>query len=276
MTAVFYSRTSLRAVHSLKFTIDYPKVPGWFLLPVWVLSEIVQIVASVGVEGAYVSHIGGLVVGLGLGVVLLMKQQPAVVRPAVVESKNDNKIDDLLEKVDWHLAVKRYGEAREVVLKILESDLKHKTALLHLFNIDKREPDSKRFQETAALVLGYLATLKGCYDIEKYFEEYLELCPSAKVQPDLLLGVAASYIHSGKTESASKLLAIILKVAPGHVSLPACLFNLAQMYRAGNKQQKAKKCLRILATKYPETNSGRKALEFLSPRLHHTFGKEEE
>ncbi len=270
---IIYGRSTLRAVHSLKYPLDYPKVPGWFLLPVWGLSELVQVVSFTGASGAYVAHIGGLLVGLGCGSVL--KQQAGTHKPVVVENRGQDKVDLLLGEVDIHLAAERCDEARELVLAVLKIEPENCLALIHLFDLDKKKPDSDRFHGTASRVLGHFSTLKRRCDIEKYFEEYLQLCPGAKVLPDLLLGVATSYVHSGKTESASRILAILLKVAPGNVGLPACLFNLAQMYRAGSQPQKAKKCLHILVAHYPETNSGRKAREFLSPQLNHTFGDED-
>lgn len=272
-----YSRSTLRAVHSLKYTLDYPKVPGWFLLPLWGLSELVQVVSFAGANGAYVAHVGGLLTGFacGAGAVLLLRQQTATHKPVVVEGNGEDKVDELLGEVDLHLAAERHDKARELVLAVLKLESENRLALIHLFDLDKKNPESDRFHSTASMVLGNFSTIKGRGDIEKYFEEYRQLCPGAKMPPDLLIGVATSYVHSGKTERASRILAILLKVAPDNVGLPACLFNLAQMYRAGNKQKRAKKCLRILAVQYPETNSGRKAKEFLSPQLHHTFGSED-
>lgn len=272
--AVLYSRSTLRAFHTFQFPVDYPNIPGWFLLPVWGLIEVVQIVLSVGGRGAYVSHILGLLLGLGFGTLCLsMKSDGRTLK--IPETKSDSKVDSLLEKVEWELSVKRRGEARKTVLQLLKIEPDNRVALAHLFNIDKSTPDSEEFCSTASSFLGQLAKTKGSYEIEEYFEEYVGLCPTATVKPEVLLSVATSYIHSGKTEAASKFLAILLKVAPDHSGLPACLFNLAQVYRAGNKQKQAKKCLRILVSKYPETNSGRKAQEFLSPQLHHTFGNDE-
>jgi membrane associated rhomboid family serine protease len=270
--AVVYSSAKLRAIHTFQFPLDYTGLPGWLFLPFWLVSEIVQIVLGTGADNVYVSHIGGLLVGLGLGMVYLKK--PEVV-PHVVEKKTVKKIDELKEKLQDELAVRRYGSAREIVLQMLKLEPENTEILTYLFNIDKNAPASEEFQATAGLFLGHLAKRKGSYDIEKYFEEYVVLCPSSTVHPDVLLAVATSYIHSGKTEPAAKYLAVLLKVAPDNGGLPACLFNLAQMYRAGDHQEQAKKCLRILCSHYPDTNSGRKAKELLSPQLNHTFNTDD-
>ncbi len=271
---VLYSRVTLRAVHSLKFSIDYPHIAGWFLLPFWMVNEIVQIYTSTGSDGVYVVHIGGLLIGLGFGLSSLARNPDAGLAP-VEAKKTVSKVDSLLEKVEWQLAVKRRSEARENVLKLLKIEPENILALAHLFNIDKNMPESDDFPVTASLFLGHLAKIKGNYDIEKYFEEYLTLCPTAKVQPDLLLGVATAYTHTGKTEAASKILVLLLKLDPDNPGLPAALFNLAQIYRAANNKEKATKCYRILCAHYPETNSGRKAKEMISPQLTFTIEGEE-
>ena len=270
---VLYSTVHLRAIHTFGFPVDYDRVPGWFLLPFWLMDEVAQVVMNTGLNHVYVVHICGLLIGLGLGAGYLKK--PDIIISHVDEKKKLNKVDGLLEKLQGELAVQRYGTAREIVLQMLQIEPDNIEILTYLFNIDKKTPALEAFRETAGLFFGHLARRKGNYDIEKYFEEYVLLCPSATVQPDVLLAVAMSYIHSGKTAPAAKYLAVLLKVAPDNAGLPSCLFNLAQMYRAGDHQDQAKKCLRILCSHYSETNSGRKAKELLSPRIEHTFNPDD-
>ncbi len=260
---LIYGRAKIKIFYSFGFYFDYARVPGWFLFPFWLGKEILQLYIDKGSNVAYMAHVGGLVSGAIIAGVYLARNENTAVA-ALAEEEHVSLVPALLEEGLHLFAELKLDEAREKMVQALEFGPVNKTALTHLFNIDKCNPRAKSFQVTAGLLLGHLAHVKGRTDIEKYYEEYMKLCPGPKVGPDILLAVASAYLHSKNTAKAAKLLSLLLKQQPRLLGLPVCLFDLALLYRAENKKKQAQQCLQILQTHYSETNCGRKAKELLT------------
>jgi membrane associated rhomboid family serine protease len=260
---VLYGRKKIKVFYSLGFYFNYAKVSAITLLPVWIGNEIFQLFYSTYSQVAYVAHIGGLASGAILGYLNL--RFFGRVSEEVFGEDPKEKIARLLEE-----ALRRIGQldmqsARPLLEQVLEIDPHNRSALTHLFNIDKLNPEDVRFHKTASELLYHLIDdSEATETLYATYKEYGRISKKLRLSLDLLFRISSSFSAHGYLEESEKIMVMLLQKRPRYQKLPTGIFRLAQAYLRQGMTQKGKKCLLTICRRYPESAESEVARRLLT------------
>ena len=144
--SLLYGKKKIKIFYSLGVYFNYTRMYAIVLLPVWIGKEFFQLFFGGPSQVAYVAHIGGLISGVVLAV-LILKLWGQVDEEVFKEDPKEG-IDSLLEIALQKIAKLDMSGARPVLEQILEKDPKNTAALIHLFkNLLNPNPSIKQPQE---------------------------------------------------------------------------------------------------------------------------------
>jgi len=259
--AIYFWRRRIRIFYSLGFYFSYARVPALALLPFWLANECIQLFMNPDSNVAYMAHIGGLLSGSGLaGINIALRGNRA--DELFREEEEKNKLEELLDKGQKKMAALDLEEARKDMTKVLKLEAEHPIALRNLYTIDKTEPHSRNFQESASNLLQLL--MKGNEeDFIAVFEEFGRLSGRIPSVPRITGKAAAIYLKKNRLPEADECIQTLITYSADQPNIPAGLMRLARAYNEDRQNQEARRCLQILATKYGESEEGRKAKKIL-------------
>ncbi len=259
---VLFGKKKIKVFYSLGFYFNYAKMSAVILLPIWVAKEIVQLLFGGVSQVAYVAHIAGLISGAVLGYINL--RFLGRVSDKVFAEDPKEKIAPLLGEALECIGRLDMQGARPLLEEVLTIDPHNRAALSHLFNIDKLKPDEDRFHNTAArLLLQCMNDDQGYEALHKVYEEYRIISKKLRLSPDLLLQITATFSSHGHIDESERIIALLLKSRPEFQKLPTGILKLAQAYLKKGMKDKGKKCLAIIARKYPQSPEARIARRLL-------------
>ena len=253
---VLYGKKKIKVFYSIGVYFNYIKAAGIILLPIWIGKEVFQLLFGACTQIAYMAHIGGLMSGALLGYLNL--RFLGKVSEDVFGEDPKEKIAPLLEE-----ALQRIGKvdmlgARPLLEQVLVIDSHNRSALTHLFNIDKLTPDVERFHQTASRLLSHLIGDKESFDrLYDTYNEYVRTAKHPRLDHDLMFQLGQIFLRQGYLKESERILAMVLKRDPGYQKLPNGILNLARVYLKKGMKEKGKKCLRIILQKYPASGESR-------------------
>jgi len=249
---VLFGKKKVNIFYSLGFYFNYVKVPAIILLPIWIGNELYQLFFSGISQVAYVAHIGGLAGGALLGFISL--KFPVILDKNIFKEDPKDEITPLIEEALKSISELDMEQGRKLLNKVLEKEPGNLIALTHLYNVEKHNPESVNFHETAKKLLSLLIqsnkSPKTAYNI---YKEYISLSNRPRFSPQLYLRISTICIETGHFENAKKILAILLKnksILPG---IPMTLLKLANGYRQKGMQDNWKRVLQVIGSKYPDS-----------------------
>ncbi len=249
---VLFGKKKVNIFYSLGFYFNYVKVPAIILLPIWIGNELYQLFFSGISQVAYVAHIGGLAGGAILGFISL--KFPVILDENIFKEDPKDEITPLIEKALQSISELDMEQGRKLLNKVLEKEPGNLIALTHLYNVEKHNPESVRFHETAKKLLSFLIQStehpETAYNI---YKEYISLSSRPRLSPQLYLRISTICIETEHFENAKKILAILLKnksILPG---ISMALLKLANGYRQKGMQDNWRKVLQLIGSKYPDS-----------------------
>jgi len=249
---VLFGKKRVNIFYSLGFYFNYVKVPAIILLPIWIGNELYQLFFSGISQVAYVAHIGGLAGGAILGFICL--KFPVILDENIFKEDPKDEITPLIEEALQSISELDMERGRNLLNKVLAKEPSNLIALTHLYNVEKNDPESVRFHETAKKLLSLLIqsneSPKTAYNI---YKEYIGLSNLPRFSPQLYLRISTICIETGHFENAKKILAILLKkksILPG---ISMALLKLANGYRQKGMHDHWRKILQVIGSKYPDT-----------------------
>jgi membrane associated rhomboid family serine protease len=259
---VLYGRKKIKVFYSFGFYFNYAKVAGIALLPVWIGKEIFQLLFGSYSQIAYVAHIGGLASGALFGYVNLKFLGQA--SEEVFGEDPREKIPQLLEGAMQRIGKLDMHGARPLLEEVLEIDPQNKSALTHLFNIDKLNPRDARFHKTASRLFNLLTDdSKAHQTLYATYKEYRRLSKKLKLGPDLIFRIASAFSVHGYVDESAKIMALFLKDRPEYQKLPTGMLRLGQAYLKNGMKKRGKECLQILCRRFPESAESKIARQLL-------------
>lgn len=260
---VLYGKKKIKVFYSFGFYFNYAKIAGIALLPVWIGKEIFQLLFGGFSHVAYVAHIGGLASGAFLGYLNLKFLGQA--REEVFGEDPREKIPELLEGAMQRIGKLDMHGARPLLEDVLEIDPHNKSALTHLFNIDKLNPRDERFHKTASRLFHHLTNdSKAHQTLYATYKEYRRLSKKLKLSPDLIFRIASAFSAHGYFDESAKIMAMFLKNRPGYQALPNGILRLGQAYLKNGMKKKGKKCLQIVCKRFPGSAESKIARQLLT------------
>jgi tetratricopeptide (TPR) repeat protein len=255
---VLYGKKRVKIFLSLGFFFHYLKIPAIILLPVWIGKEFYQLAFSDMRQIAYWAHIGGLAGGALLGF-LCLKFIPFINTDALEEEPED-EISPLLEKALKHISELDHDTGRRLLKQVLALDPKHTAAMVHLFNIDKLDPEDQNFHESTKKLLAHLSRSPDTYQkAHEIYCEYLKHTKQPRLSPQIYLQLSLVFAAGGHLENAVKILMFLLKKVPQFPGIPTALLKLANAYQQKGMGEKWKRCLQLICSKYPNSTEAQVA-----------------
>ncbi|MBW2607732.1 MAG: rhomboid family intramembrane serine protease [Deltaproteobacteria bacterium] len=249
---VLFGKKKVNIFYSLGFYFNYLKVPAIILLPIWIGNELHQLFFSGISQVAYVAHIGGLAGGAILGFISL--KFPVILDENIFKEDPKDEITPLIEEALQSISELDMEQGRKLLNEVLEKEPGNLIALTHLYNVEKHNPESVRFHETAKKLLSLLIQSneppKTAYNI---YKEYISLSNRPRLSPQLYLRISTICIETGHFENAKRILSILLKnksILPG---ISMTLLKLANGYRQKGMHDNWRKVLQVIGSKYPDS-----------------------
>jgi len=262
---LFFWRQRIRIFYSLGFYFDYARVPALVLFPFWLGNEIMQLILRPESHVAYMAHIGGLLSGGTLAVlhlVFLGNKSDELFKELFKEEEQKDRLEKLLQQGQEKMATLDFQGARKDMEKILAFEPDHPLAIRNLYTIDKTNPRSEYFHQSASKLLMLL--MRGSDEnFLNIFEEYKRLSTKPRITVNILSRLASIYIKQNRLKEAASCLNTLIKKAPNQPQIPGNLMRLAQIFLDSNQQSKANYCLKILSVKYGQSTEGIRAKEIL-------------
>jgi len=259
---VMYGKTRIKVFYSLGFYFNYAKISAILLLPVWIGNEVFQMVFGGESSIAYVGHLGGLLGGGAIGYVY--RRFFKMADEKVFEEDPKEKIPVLLEKALEKISQFDMNNARSILMEILGIDPHNDVALMHLFNVDKLNPGSNEFHETALRLIKHLSQDSKRHDeLYKVYQEFSRLSRPLEIDRDILFRVASVFNAGGRLREAEHILALFMKKHPNFPKLPTGILNLGRAYLKRGENERGEKCLKIICQRYPGSDESRIALQLL-------------
>ncbi len=260
--AVLFNKKKVKIFYSLGFYFNYLRIPAIILLPIWVGNEFYQLFSGGDSHVAYAAHIGGLMGGAVFGFIC-MKFSLGFNEDVIKESPLD-EIPPLMEKALKHIAELDLQTGRLLLKQVLAKDPENIDALIHLFHVDKLDPEDEKFHETAKKLIFQLSRSYHTYEkAHSIYQEYISHTSHARFSPQLYVQLSAMFAACGHVENAVKILTLLIKKVPEFPGIPGALLKLARAYRQNGMTTKGAKCLRLICHKYPESNEAQAARESL-------------
>lgn len=260
--AVFFWRKKIRIFYSLGFYFDYARIPALALLPFWIGNEFFQLFMRPDSNVAYMAHIGGLVSGsalAGLHLALCGNKTDELFR----EEEEKGLLEQLLDSGQNKLASLDIEGARKDMEEVLKLKPGHPLAIRNLYTIDKTEPTSEAFHQSASRLLSYL--LRGNEDdFLAVFEEYTKLSGKPRLNTPIIKRLVSVYLDKGLLKEASAYLVLLIKKAPEEPLIPPGLMRLARSYHKTGRKEAARKCLDVLARQFGKSQEGIEAGKILA------------
>jgi membrane associated rhomboid family serine protease len=259
---VLYGKKKIKVFYSFGFYFNYATVAGIALLPVWIGKEIFQLLFGGFSQVAYVAHVGGLASGAVLGFLNLKFLGHA--NEEVFGQDPREKIPHLLEAAMQRIGKLDMDGARPLLEEVLEIDPNNKSALTHLFNIDKLNPRDERFHETASRLFHHLTNdSKAHQTLYATYNEYRRLSKKFKLSPELIFRIASAFSANGYVDESAKIMAMFLKNRPGYQELPTGILRLGQAYLKNGMKKRGKKCLQVVCQRFPGSAESKIARQLL-------------
>ena len=180
--AVLFNKRKVKIFYSLGFYFNYLRIPAIILLPIWIGKEFYQLFFGGDSHVAYAAHIGGLVGGAVFGFIC-MKLSLGFDEDVITETPVD-EIAPLIEKALQHIAELDMQTGRLVLQEALAKDPENIDVLTHLFHVDKLDPESDKFHETAKNLIFQLSRSYHTYEKAHHiYQEYIRHTRNPRLTP---------------------------------------------------------------------------------------------
>jgi membrane associated rhomboid family serine protease len=247
-----YRKTRIKVFYSLGFYFNYIRFPAILLFPIWIGNEFFQLFSEEQSNVAYVAHIGGLLSGALIGYLNLkffklhdsntFKEEP------------EDKILPLIEKALQYIGKLDLEEGRKLLEEVLVKDPENKEALMHLFNIEKLNPEDPSFHLSARRLLQRYSHSsedhKKAYEI---YKEYTRLTQRPRLTPEIYVRLGSAFSGLGHIGMSEKIYSMLLKKKPDQPGIPEGLLKLANASKKNPGSDQWKKILKLVCARYPES-----------------------
>jgi membrane associated rhomboid family serine protease len=260
---VLYGLKRVRVFLTLGFYFNYLKFPAIAMLPLWIGNEAFQMVFDEGSHIAYAAHLGGLMGGAVIA--LILKRTPGLLDLEGFEDAGEDTAGPMVEKALSHMGRLEFAEARALLVSAAESLGDDESLLKHLYVIDRQEPSSDNFHRTSQRLMESLCRQPETYaEAFKIYCEYIKLAKPARLSDRIYLLLCRVFCEMGKSDEAHRLLAVLVKKRPSLEKLPLLLLKVADMHADNGNPKARTACLKCLCSKYPMSAEARIARQKLA------------
>lgn len=259
---VLYGLKRVRVFLTLGFYFNYLKFPAIAMLPLWIGNEAFQMVFNKGSHVAYAAHLGGLMGGAVIA--LILQRIPHLLDQEGFENAGDDPARPMVEKALAHMGRLEFADARALLISAAESLGDDESVLKHLYIIDRQDPSSDHFHRTSQRMMESLCRHPDTYaEAFRIYREYIKLAKPARLSDRIYLMLCQVFCEIGKSEEAHRLLALLIKKRPALEKLPLLLLKVADLHADQGNPKARLACLKCVCSKYPMSVEARLARQKL-------------
>ncbi|MDO9262650.1 MAG: rhomboid family intramembrane serine protease [Desulfosalsimonadaceae bacterium] len=254
LVTVLYGAKKIKVFLTLGFYFDYFKMPGILLLPIWVVTEIFYQVTSGDTSNvAYMAHAGGLMGGAVLGMINL--KLIGLHDEHVFEEEPVDTLSPWLVAAIRSIEALDFDAARIKLNQLLTQAPDNLSAMVHLFHIEKLEPENEKFHNISRKLIFSLCRNPVTHDKAKaFFREYMALTSKPKLTPDLFLKLSLVFLGSGDIDQAEIMVKTLLKKRSRMEGLPAAILKLVNALEKSGNKEKSRHFREIILSEFPDTH----------------------
>ncbi|MEX2499820.1 MAG: rhomboid family intramembrane serine protease [Wenzhouxiangellaceae bacterium] len=256
LLALVYGMRRIRFFYWAFVYFDYVRAPALVLLPMWLGWEVVAFLINDGSNVAYEAHIGGIVSGALIGLLLVRTDQ--VREDWLDETANENSLDRdreivraaraALDELDADEAKRllgpllaRHGQDQELLrLYLAACQLRNNDADLHdaarrIFELPGDSPDERRL-------------------VVEVFNRYLEATGGRlRIRAKLAVGLAGRFVNWSRFDEARTLIDRMARLGKPVPGLAALCIQLADKLRGVGDTPELEEHYRRLAESMPDS-----------------------
>ncbi|SCX84507.1 rhomboid family intramembrane serine protease [Desulfoluna spongiiphila] len=251
--SLLFAGRRIRVFYSLGFYFNTVRAHAWLLFPVWVASEVGQLVFGEVDHVAYMAHIGGLLSGglCGLFFTRVLKQQVQDVFDVPPEEDRVTLLmDEALACMD-RLDVAGAKQALETVLSLEPG---HPKALDQLYTLARNTPNAPSYHRDTVTVLTAMLRHGGQPDsVLATYDDYVKRAPSVKLPPSLYLALAGFFPDHGREAEADRFLMMLTRKVPTLAGLPEALLRHATYFKRVGNDAGCRRILAVLRSHFPDS-----------------------
>lgn len=253
MSVMLYGLRKINFFYFLFVYFDYVKARAIWILPLYVLSQlIIEFVFNTNINVA--AHLGGFLGGLVF--IAVLKLVPNLINTAEFQSdQQQDALQNELSSVRQMIAAMQMDAAHQRLLELQKTHPDDQTINQLLFTTVKANPGSEAYHQHAHALLGLTgwdnATAKL---IHETFSDYATRArPKPRWTPDMMVNIALRFAANGFLSDAETIMNHLIKARQDFPRNPEGLFALAKNYN-GKDRDKAQHYRDLLIDLFPDSN----------------------
>ena len=255
---VLYGKRKIRIFYSLGVYFNTVTISAIVMLPLWIGNELFQLFLGGTRQVAYVAHLGGLISGALMGMANRSMPMPGAQALSVPVAETQDKIAPLMEQALEKIASLDLPAAEKLLGEVLDIDGKHTDCLRHLFNIQKLEPRTARFQDTTRRLISLLLKTPATQtEALRIYREYRDFPQRPPLPVGLYLQISMALTARGFVEDAEKILLAVIQKRPDFPGVSTALFKLAAVCRDKGLKERWQRYHQVICARFPDSDEAR-------------------
>jgi hypothetical protein len=254
--AGIFGLRKIRFFYSLLFYFDYVRAPALIMLLAWLANESYQMLTMPDSNVAFIAHIGGLLSG-GLLAVLLQRFGSANIDTAYLDAaKRDEDKQQRYRQAMQFLGALNIPKAQKLFQELHAEYPNDRDILWQLYHALKHDPGSADFYRILVEILSLndndAQTLKQLNDAFGY---YLKAQPGKMaLEPARLHHLAIRFAKYGYPENAERIVLALLRCNPKLADLDKTLFAVAIAWRQRANPTRCAEAVALLQKYFPKSH----------------------
>ena len=255
MYAGLFGMRKIRFFYSLLFYFDFIKAPALIMLPLWLANEIYQLYYTTGSQVAYMAHVGGLLTG-GLIAMMIKHYFAGKIDASYLDesAQQDEKILRYEQGMKLLRALK-IGQSQQIFSGLHAQYPDDLDILMQYYKTLKYTPDLDEYHAVAARIFAR-ADNYDIRQISSVFDEYIKNHKKAQISSALLIKLVLFFCKNNSPIEAEIITTSLLRKSAAIEGLDQALFALAMAWKRRGDVGKYSSCLTALVKYYPDRATG--------------------
>ena len=265
MYAVLFNTRKVRFFYFIYVYFDYVKLPAIYLLVLWLGFQVYQQLEYSHYSNVnYLAHIGGLLSGAFIALIVLKFRTKHVNHDYLNERDNEEKFNSLLQQANSYIHELQFEDAVPIFAQLVDKQPNNREVLHGYYKTSKLDANSKAHHRAAKAILSLSENDSATNQlVADTFNDYIS---TAKVSLNIPLinSLIKRFIANNNFREAEKLIFIMLKHIEKFDHLPHYLWTLTNKLVRSGQREKAKAYSQHLLTRFPNHKETQLARDLLT------------